>query len=93
MVTSLVAACLVTALVLAGRALYRAHREITVLHRELTGSTQLMARINVELAQELFQRGDIAAAARFEELATRLETVAEDPSRTRRSTVPARDRG
>ena len=83
--TPLVAAGLVAGLVLAGRHLYRVHREITVLHRELTGSTQLMARINVELAQELFRQGDIAAAARFEELATRLETLAADPVGARRT--------
>ncbi|HVW42028.1 MAG TPA: hypothetical protein VHC18_11840 [Amycolatopsis sp.] len=88
MVTSLVAAGLVAALVLAGRHLYRAYREITLLRRELTGSTRLMARINVELARELFERGDFAAAARFEELATRLETVAEDPAGSRRAASP-----
>ena len=78
MVTPLVAAGLACGLVLAAHYLYRAHRAITALHRELTGSTQLMAQINVELARELFQQGDIDAAARFEALATRLETLAED---------------
>lgn len=85
MVTSLVSAGLLAGLVIAGRYLYLARRSIAELHRELSGSTQLMARINVELAQELFQQGDIAAAARFEALATRLESLAEhqDPARSR----------
>jgi len=81
MITVLVTGALLTGLVLAGRYLLRAHRAITALHRELTGSTLQMARLNVDAAEQLFLRGDVATAARFEELATRLESLAEQSRR------------
>ncbi|NKQ54493.1 hypothetical protein HFP15_16555 [Amycolatopsis sp. K13G38] len=85
MITVLVTGALLTGLVLAGRYLLRARRAIVELHRELTGSTLLMARLNVDVAEQLFLRGDVATAARFEELATRLESLAEqqEPGRAK----------
>jgi hypothetical protein len=81
MLTALITAGLLAALVLGGRFLRQARRAILELHDEISATARLMAQINVDLARDHFLQDNLAAAARFDALATRLETLAEQHDR------------